>query len=87
MIIGYLQSGGPVKLFCLKCEKDEVLRRIHERGRNAEQMPREIDALDSDYDYLDKFNHDNNFTHMIENSKINEDKVALKIIDIVGMNE
>ncbi len=52
-----------------------------------EQMKHEIDALDSDHDYLDKFIHDNGFTHKIENSKINEDEVALKIIDVVRMNE
>ncbi len=84
---GYLHKSCPVMLFCLKCNKDEVLRRIHERGRNAEQMQREIDALEGDYEYLNKFIHDNSFAREIENTKINEDEVAAKIIDIIRMDE
>ncbi len=70
-------------LFCLKCEKDEVIRRIHNRGRHREQSQMELDAVDSDYEYLDDFISRNSLARVINNTRITEDEVAAQIVEII----
>jgi broad-specificity NMP kinase len=81
--IEYFNKGMPLQLFCLKCEKNEVIRRIHERGRNPEQKQRELDAVDSDSEYLDKFISHNSLSFEINNTQMSEDQVAAKMIEII----
>ncbi len=81
--IKYFQKGIPIILICLTCEKDEVMRRIHKRGRHATQRQLELDAVDSDYEYLNNFISTNHFAVEINTTKITEEQVAAQIIETI----
>ncbi len=81
--IKHLNKSMPIVLFCLTCEKDEVIKRIHGRGRNREQKQYELDAIDSDFAYLNDFISQNNFAKEINNTRMTEEEVASQIIKII----
>ncbi|HEY5997876.1 MAG TPA: hypothetical protein VI078_01045 [bacterium] len=75
----YLRTAGPLFLFCLRCDKHEVLRRIHERNRHPQQRQLELDSIDSDYEYLNRFATPHEFVFHIDNASISEKQVAGQI--------
>jgi broad-specificity NMP kinase len=81
--IKYFQKGIPIILICLTCDKKEIIRRIHERGRHARQRLLELDAVDPDYKYLSDFISHNHLAHEINTTRTTEKQVASLIIEIV----
>ena len=77
------KKGIPILLICLTCEKDEIIRRVHERGRHEKQRQLELDAIDSDYEYLNNLVSDNEFAIEINTTRMTEDLVATQIIQII----
>jgi predicted ABC-type ATPase len=85
--IRYFQKGIPILLVCLTCEKDEIIRRVNERGRHEKQRQLELDAVDGDYEYLRKFISANRAAIEINTTKITEDQIAARIVQIIKDRE
>ncbi len=81
--IKYFQKGLPIFLICLTCDKKEIVRRIHERGRHTKQRQLELGAVDPDYKYLSDFISNNHFAHHINTTATNENQAATQIIQII----
>ncbi len=81
--IKHFEKGIPILLFCLSCEKDEIIRRVHERGRHEKQLQLELGAVNGDYDYLRNFISTNKDAFEINTTKTTEDQVATTIMEII----
>lgn len=81
--IKHFQKGFPILLICLTCEKDEIIRRVHERWRHEKQLQLELDAVEDDHEFLNKFISANKDAFEINTTKIAEDQVAAELIQII----